>query len=81
MGATRPNAGGFVADYMRYQGRAVEVYGWTPSGQAVPQLYPGDQGEKQGDFAILDDIAMEWDGKSWVASPWRDFAVWKKAAS
>ena len=70
-----------MTEYMRYQGRAVEIYGWTPSGQAVPQLYPGDQGEGVGDVAVVEDLVMRWDGRAWVASPWRDVAVWKKAAS
>ena len=70
-----------MADYMRYQGRAVEVFGWTPAGQAVPRLYPGDQGEQVGDYAVVNDRAMEWDGQSWVPSAWKDFAVWKQAAS
>lgn len=70
-----------MAQYMRYQGRAVEVYAWTPVGQAVPRLHPGDQGESIGDYAVVNDRAMEWDGQEWVPSAWKDFAVWKKAAS
>jgi len=70
-----------VTKYMHYQGRAVEIYGWTPTGYAVPQLYSGDQGERPGDYAIVDDTAMQWDGRAWIPSSWTDFAVWKKAAS
>ena len=70
-----------MAQYMRYQGRAVEVYAWTPAGQAVPRLHLGDQGEAIGDYAVVNDRAMEWDGHDWVPSAWKDFAVWKKAAS
>ena len=70
-----------MTQYMRYQGRAVEVFGWTPMGQGVPLLYPGDQGECVGDYAVVSDRAMEWDGTAWVPSAWKDFAVWKKAAS
>ena len=70
-----------MAQYMRYQGRAVEIFGWTPAGQSVPRLYPGDQGEHVGDYAVVNERAMEWDGHAWVPSSWKDFAVWKKTAS
>jgi hypothetical protein len=70
-----------MAHYMHYQGRAVEVYGFTPSGQAVPRLYPGDQGEAVGDYAVVNERAVEWDGRAWVPSAWTNFSVSKKAAS
>ena len=70
-----------MAQYMRYQGRAVEVYGWTPSGDPVPRLYPGDQGESVGDYAVVNERAVEWDGQAWVPSAWKDLAVAKRAAS
>ena len=70
-----------MTEYMHYQGRAVEVYGWTPSGQAIPQLYPGDRGANVGDYAVVDDMAMRWDGDSWVPTPWKDLAVLTNAAS
>ena len=55
--------------YMHYQGRAVEVSGWIAKGRRVPRLYPGDQGEQSGDYAVIDDEMMRWDGRQWVAAP------------
>jgi len=57
-----------VTAYMNYQGRAVEVSGWIAKGQRVPRLYPGDRGEQPGDFAVIDDEMMRWDGTEWVAT-------------
>jgi len=70
-----------VAELMAYRGELVEVFAWTPGGQAVPRLRAEVQGEKVGDYAFVDGTAMEWNGQSWVPSPWRDFAVWKTAES
>ena len=70
-----------MSQYMHYSGRAVEVFGWTPAGQPVPRLYPGDQGERIGDYAVVDERATKWDGRAWVPSAWTDFAVWRQAAS
>lgn len=55
--------------YMNYQGRAVEVSGWIAKGRRVPLLYPGDRGEQPGDYAMIDDEMMRWDGTEWVVSP------------
>jgi hypothetical protein len=60
---------------MHYQGRAVEIYGWMTKGQSVPLLYPGDKGEKMGDFAVIDGHTVVWDGKNWMPAP----DVWKIA--
>jgi hypothetical protein len=58
---------------MHYHGRAVEVYTRTPNGKAIPRLHPGDRGEAVGDYAVLDDTAVEWDGHQWVPSAWKNF--------
>jgi hypothetical protein len=66
---------------MNYQGRRVEIFAWAPDGKAIPAL-PGDcPGEQVGDYAFVDGRAMEWNGFRWTISPWKDFAVWKVAAS
>ena len=70
-----------MAEHMTYKGRTVEIFGWTPDGTAVPALPADSEGEREGDCAFVDGTAMEWDGSGWVASPWKDFAVWKVAAS
>ena len=70
-----------MAELMAYRGELVEVFAWTPSGQAVPRLRAEVEGESVGDYAFVDGTAMEWNGQSWVSSPWRDFAVWKMAES
>ena len=62
-----------MAEYMQYHGRAVEVYTRTPRGRAIPRLHPGDQGETVGDYAVLNDTAVEWDGTQWVPSAWQNF--------
>jgi hypothetical protein len=58
-----------MAQYMRYRGRAVEIYGWMTKGQRVPLLYLGDQGETVGDMAVIDGNTVLWDGRSWVPAP------------
>lgn len=68
-----------MAELMAYRGELVEVFAWTPGAQAVPRLRAEVAGEKVGDYAFVDGTAMEWDGESWIPSPWRDFAVWKTA--
>jgi len=68
-----------VSRFMRYQGRTVEIFGWTPKGQAVPVLPAETPGEAAGDSAFINGRAVEWDGRAWVALPWKDFAVWKLA--
>lgn len=62
-----------MTQYMHYQGRAVEIYAWMVKGQRVPQLYPGDKGERIGDFAVIDDRTVVWDGNDWIPAP----DVWK----
>jgi hypothetical protein len=69
-----------VADLMAYRGELVEVFAWTPAGQPVPRLPADVEGERVGDYAFVNGVAMEWTGSSWTPSPWRDFAVWKTAA-
>ena len=64
-----------MTEYMQYQGRAVEVYGWMPNGQRVPLLYRGDQGEKVGDFACIDGETVLWVGRDWLSAP----VIWKRA--
>jgi hypothetical protein len=64
--------GGAVAEYMQYHGRAVEVYARTPNGKAIPRLHPGDQGEAVGDYAVMNESAVEWNGSDWVPSTWKD---------
>jgi len=71
--------GGAVSRYTCYQGRTIEIFGWTPDGRAVPLLPADVDGETAGDYAFINDRAMEWDGQSWVPLPWKDFAVWKLA--
>ena len=68
-----------MAELMAYQGELVEVFAWTPTGQPVPRLSIEVEGENVGDYAFVNGTAMEWDGEQWVASPWKDFAVWKMA--
>ena len=68
-----------VSRFMRYQGRTVEIFGWTPKGQAVPVLPAEVEGEDAGDYAFINGRAVEWDGRGWAALPWKDFAVWKLA--
>ena len=70
-----------VAELMAYRGELVEVFAWTPGGQAVPRLRAEIDGENVGDYAFVNGTAMEWNGQSWVPSPWKDFAVWKTAES
>ena len=70
-----------MAEYMSYKGRRVEIFGWAPDGKAVPSLPAGCDGECLGDCAFVDGAAMEWTDNGWVRSPWKDFAVWKVAAS
>ena len=60
---------GPVAAYMHYQGRAVEVSGWIAKGRRVPRLFPGDQGEQPGDYAVIDDEMVCWDGGRWIEAP------------
>jgi hypothetical protein len=67
-----------VTEYMHYGGRAVEVFGRTPTGQPIPRLDGDIAGETVGDVAFVNDKAMEWDGLVWVPSPWKDFAVWRR---
>ena len=64
---------------MRYSGQAVEIFGWTPSGQRVPCLRSHVIGENIGDHAFVDERAMYWDGDAWIPLLWKDFAVWTKA--
>jgi hypothetical protein len=59
-----------MAEYMQYHGRAVEVYARTSSGKAIPRLHPGDRGEAVGDYAVVNDTAVEWNGNDWVPSRW-----------
>ena len=59
-----------MAEYMQYHGRAVEVYARTPGGKGIPRLHPGDQGESVGDYAVMNDRAVEWNGHEWVSSTW-----------
>jgi hypothetical protein len=66
---------------MTYQGKTVEVFAWAPDGKAIPALHADCPGEKPGDYAFVDGKAMEWNGFRWVSTPWKDFAVWKVAAS
>ena len=68
-----------MAQYMRYSGETVEVFGWTPSGQTVPCLRSHAIGENVGDPAFVDERAMYWDGDAWLPLLWKDFAVWTKA--
>ena len=68
-----------MSRFMRYQGRTVEIFGWTPTGQAVPVLPAETPGEAAGHYAFINGRAVEWDGGDWVALPWKDFAVWKLA--
>ena len=68
-----------VSRFMRYQGRTVEIFGWTPKGQAVPVLPAETPGEDAGHYAFINGRAAEWDGGAWVALPWKHFAVWKLA--
>jgi hypothetical protein len=35
-------------------------------------------GEAVGDYAYIDDRAMQWNGVAWIPSLWKDFAVWTK---
>ena len=63
---------------MRYAGRVVEIFGWTPAGQPVPCLRSHVIGETIGDHAFVDERAMSWDGDNWQPLLWKDFAVWKK---
>ena len=70
-----------MAELMAYRGELVEVFAWTPAGQAVPRLRAEVNGENVGDYAFVDGTAMEWNGEAWIPSPWRDFAVWKTAES
>jgi hypothetical protein len=37
----------------------------------VPTLSLFDHGEKVGDYAVIDDDVMQWDGLMWVRSFWR----------
>ena len=64
---------------MRYSGQAVEIFGWTPSGQRIPCLRSHVIGENIGDHAFVDERAMYWDGDAWLPLLWKDFAVWTKA--
>lgn len=70
-----------MAEFMSYKGQIFEIFGWTPDGTAIPTLPASCEGEREGDCAFVDGTAMEWNGSAWVASPWKDFAVWKVAAS
>jgi hypothetical protein len=70
-----------VAEFMSYQGQLVEIFGWAPDGKAVPNLPASCAGESKGDYAFVEGTAMEWDGDRWIPSPWKDFAVWKVAAT
>jgi hypothetical protein len=57
---------GDMSMYMHYQGRAVEISDRVVKGRQIPRLYPGDQGEKWGDFAVVDDEIVFWDGNRWL---------------
>jgi hypothetical protein len=65
---------------MSYQAQTVEIFAWAPDGRAIPTLRADCAGEHAGDYAFVDGTAMEWNGTSWVPSPWKSFAVWKVAA-
>lgn len=66
---------------MQYSGTAVPIFAWTPDGRAVPVLEGSVEGERVGDQAFVDGRAMQWDGRRWVLSMWKDFAVWRKEAA
>ncbi|HUP75799.1 MAG TPA: hypothetical protein VM282_22380 [Acidimicrobiales bacterium] len=68
-----------MAELMAYRGELVEIFAWTPAGQAVPRLPADVDGERVGDLAFVNGVAMEWNGQSWSPAPWRDFAAWKMA--
>ena len=68
-----------MAQYTRYSGQAVEIFGWTPSGRPIPCIRSHAIGENIGDHAFVDDRAMYWDGDAWRPLLWKDFAVWTKA--
>jgi hypothetical protein len=69
-----------VAEYMQYGGRAVEIYAHTPSGKAIPRLHPGDRGQAVGDYAVINDSAVEWNGREWVPSSWHALVVGRCAS-
>ena len=48
-------------------------------GQPIPRLEGDVVGEAVGDVAFVNDKAMRWDGLAWIPSPWKDFAVWRRA--
>ena len=52
--------------YMHYQGRAVEISDHIVKGREIPRLYPGDRGEKWGDFAEVEEEIVFWDGARWL---------------
>ena len=58
-----------MTQYMHYRGRAVEIYGPMAAGQQVPLLHDGDQGEKIGDVAVIDEQTVVWDGRNWTPAP------------
>jgi hypothetical protein len=62
---------------MQYSGAAVPIFAWTPDGRPVPELTSACAGEAVGDQAFVDGRAMQWDGTGWVASMWKDFALWR----
>jgi hypothetical protein len=63
---------------MQYSGAAVPIFAWTPDGRPVPELTSALDGEAVGDQAFVEGRAMQWDGTRWVASMWKDFALWRK---
>lgn len=63
---------------MQYSGTAVPIFAWTSDGRPVPELAIPLPGESVGDQAFVEGRAMQWDGTRWVASMWKDFALWRK---
>jgi hypothetical protein len=60
---------------MRYMGCEVPyqtiLLGPASAPIDVPTLSLFDRGEKVGDYAVIDDEVMQWDGLMWVRSSWR----------
>ena len=71
------NKGASMAKYMRYGGRAVEVFG-SVDDQEVPCLLLRDAGQKVGDYAYVDSQPVEWDGERWIWSPWQTLSGFNK---
>ena len=63
---------------MQYSGAAVPIFAWTPDGRPIPELASAFDGEAVGDQAFVEGRAMQWDGTRWVASMWKDFALWRR---